>query len=99
MAEKYLKAAHNIEIVAFVSSIGNVAMEPMTTYGRIEDEAEWLGKWKKWWGYLKNITRAEVDSNEVRCPDAEIAQKMREVSFLNWIMLWDASSDYGLFPK
>ncbi|KAJ3053273.1 hypothetical protein HK097_004665 [Rhizophlyctis rosea] len=78
VAEKYLALTHGIEVVAFVSSIGNVAMEPMSVWESQEQEAEWLGRWKKWWQYLKTVQRKEVDASDVRCPDPEIAQKMRE---------------------
>jgi len=55
IAEKYLLEEYGIEIVAWVSSVGdhdssNVDME--------------------------TITRAEVDSNEIRCPDSQAAEKM-----------------------
>ncbi|KAJ3369933.1 hypothetical protein HDU91_006733 [Kappamyces sp. JEL0680] len=76
VAEKYLSITHGIEVVAFVSSVGAVAMEP---YGEYEDgNQEWLDKWKKWWAYLKTVNRKQVDSNEVRCPDEKVAAKMRE---------------------
>ncbi|KND02763.1 chorismate synthase [Spizellomyces punctatus DAOM BR117] len=78
VAEKFLKLTHNVEIVAFVASIGHVTMEPMSGYGKPEEEAEWLARWEKWWGTLKTISREQVDANEVRCPDAEISQRMRE---------------------
>lgn len=70
---------HNVEIVAFVASIGNVTMEPMNGYCTSEQEVAWLAHWDKWWRTLKSISRTEVDDNEVRCPDTKVAQKMREV--------------------
>ncbi|TPX60842.1 chorismate synthase [Powellomyces hirtus] len=78
IAEKYLQLTHNVEIVAFVASIGNVSMEPMTGYGTPEEEPAWLARWNKWWKTLKTVTRKDVDSNEVRCPDTQIAGRMRE---------------------
>ena len=81
VAEKYLGQAHGIEIVAFVSAVGNVSMAPLDEFpegeGK-EKESEWLATWKNWWAYLKGVKRSEVDSNEVRCPDATAAAKMRE---------------------
>lgn len=84
LAEQYMKLAHNIEIVAFVSSVGHITMEPMEHYpdDSTGDESdakiiEWRAKWKQWWDYLRTIDRAQVDSNEVRCPSPEHTDKMR----------------------
>ncbi|KAJ3328504.1 hypothetical protein HDU76_009841 [Blyttiomyces sp. JEL0837] len=78
VAEKYLKTVHGIEIVAFVNSIGSITMEPMSFYPGKEQETEWLSKWSQWWETLDTVSRAQVDSNEVRCPDATTADKMRQ---------------------
>lgn len=79
VAEKFLTIAYGIEIVAFVSSVGAVTMEPMEEFDEDKtDEASWMTKWEKWWSYLHKVTRKEVDSNEVRCPDIKVAAKMRE---------------------
>ncbi len=56
IAERMLKHAHGIEIVAWVSGVGTVqtrAVDPLT------------------------VTRAAVDGNLVRCPDAEAAAAMQ----------------------
>jgi hypothetical protein len=79
--KRYLKLVHGIEIVAFVASVGHVSMEPMSVYPGESAESEWLGKWNQWWSKLDSVARADVDSNEVRCPDSEIADKMRQVCF------------------
>ena len=81
VAEKYLKLAHGIEIVAFVCSVGHVNMEPMEDYAGPESEETWRGQWSKWWETLHGVSRQDVDSNEVRCPDQEVAQRMREVGW------------------
>lgn len=78
VAEKYLKNAYGIEIVAFVSSVGAVKMEPMEEFDDAEDSAAWMRKWGNWWKYLHTVKREDVDSNEVRCPDIEAAARMRE---------------------
>ncbi|KAJ3288733.1 hypothetical protein HDU79_004623 [Rhizoclosmatium sp. JEL0117] len=83
VAEKYLKLVHGIEIVAFVASVGNVSMIPFgDPNGGFPDdaakEAEWMKSWEGWWERLNTVTREQVDSNEVRCPDEKAAQKMRE---------------------
>lgn len=77
VAEKYLTQCHGIQVVAFVSSVGAVSMEPLDDYEE-DKEKEWMTKWKEWWKFLKNVTRQQVDSNEVRCPDAKTAEKMRQ---------------------
>ncbi|TPX33350.1 chorismate synthase [Synchytrium microbalum] len=43
-----------------------------------EREAAYVARWSAWWKRLATVTRADVDSNEVRCPDAETCKKMRE---------------------
>ncbi|KAJ3382960.1 hypothetical protein HDU84_003938 [Entophlyctis sp. JEL0112] len=83
IAEKYLKTAYGIEIVAFVCSVGHVSMVPFDDMNGafLEDpakEKEWMDSWKSWWNVLHSVTRADVDANEVRCPDAKTAQAMRE---------------------
>eukprot|EP00842_Homolaphlyctis_polyrhiza_P004674 jgi/Hompol1/5207/HPOL_004231-RA len=79
VAEKYLRSAYGIEIVAFVSSIGPVSIEPMIPFTSVDAKDEWMSKWKSWWSLLKNVQRETVDANEVRCPVPEVADKMREV--------------------
>ncbi|KAJ1538569.1 hypothetical protein HK405_013696, partial [Cladochytrium tenue] len=89
VAEKYLRLAHGIEIVAFVSSVGAVSCEPMDDfYPSLEDgddaaaaaekERAWRRKWEAWWDTLATVTRADVDASvPVRCPDAPAAARMR----------------------
>lgn len=66
IAEKYLKEAFNIEIVSFVSSVGDISMYPT----KIEE-------YPKFWELIENVTREQVDATEVRCPDPEYAEKFR----------------------
>jgi hypothetical protein len=40
---------------------------------------EWLNSWKTWWAFLDNVTRQQVDSNELRCPDPNSYQEMIKV--------------------
>lgn len=56
VAEKYLGEEHDIEIVAWVSSVGCIDASP----GLVEGD----------------ISRADVDSTPVRCPDSAVAEKM-----------------------
>jgi chorismate synthase len=72
IAEKYLKEAFGVEIVAFVGSVGKVALP----YAHEEDEV--LGK--EYLDLIKTITRAEVDKEITRCPHKETSAKMEEVS-------------------
>ncbi|KAJ3196036.1 hypothetical protein HK101_010276 [Irineochytrium annulatum] len=78
VAEKYLREAHGVEIVAFVNSIGGIVMEPSAAFPGDAAAAPWMATWQKWWSILDTVTRPDVDSNEVRCPDAETAGRMRE---------------------
>ncbi len=57
IAEKFLAQEYGIEIVAWVSSVGEVEA------GTID---------------FSSVTRAQVDANEVRCPDQKAAQLMAE---------------------
>ncbi|KAI9334587.1 chorismate synthase [Obelidium mucronatum] len=83
VAEKYLKLVHGIEIVAFVCSVGSVSVMPFGDPSGAfptdpAQEKAWRESWEGWWKLLNTVTRADVDSNEVRCPDAKKAQEMRE---------------------
>jgi len=72
IAERYLKLAYGVEIVAFVSSVGKVHMPESSTDSDLLSE-----------DYLKllhGLTREDVDQNLVRCPHAETAEAMEEVS-------------------
>ncbi|MCK4503304.1 MAG: chorismate synthase [Desulfuromonadales bacterium] len=55
IAEKYLREEFGIEIVAWVSSVGNHDANNIN---------------------MDTITRAEVDANDIRCPDQLAAEKM-----------------------
>lgn len=67
IAEKFLTKANNVEIVAFVSSIGEVSMN------RNPNDATFQK-------ILNTITREEVDAcGPVRCPDAAIKDEMVRV--------------------
>ncbi|CAB4382383.1 chorismate synthase [Rhizophagus irregularis] len=71
IAEKYLKLVHGVEIVAFVSSVSNIAM-PF-----INEQDERLFP-EDFWELLNTIRREEVDKDAVRCPDKTVSDKMRE---------------------
>lgn len=72
IAERFLSLALGIEVVAFVSSVGKVAMK------FVEEEAEG-GVGADFLELLGTISREVVDGDETRCPDREVADRMREV--------------------
>ena len=74
IAEKYLSLAHDISIVAFVSSVGPIHLFPATpTHPTAATNPSFLS-------LLSTITRSEVDSHlPVRCPDAASASQMSDL--------------------
>lgn len=71
IAEKYLKLAYGVEIVAFVGSVGPIALP----FAQEEDEV--LGK--EYLDLVSSVTREQVDKEITRCPHAETSKKMEEV--------------------
>lgn len=73
IAEKYLKLAHGIEIVAFTSSVGPVHMFPPTAeHPSASTNPAFLQ-------LIDGITREQVDSFvPVRCPDEAAGEKMKK---------------------
>ncbi|CAG8511283.1 8890_t:CDS:2 [Cetraspora pellucida] len=71
IAEKYLKLAHGIEFVAFVSSVSSVVMP----FIHMEDDRLFP---QDFWELLNTITREEVDKDPVKCPNKEVSERMRE---------------------
>ncbi len=73
IAEKYLKLAHGIEIVAWVSSVGAVHMFPPTAkHPTPSTNPDFLA-------LIDSITRNKVDEFvPVRCPDKAASEKMAE---------------------
>lgn len=73
IAEKYLSLTHGVEIVSFVSSVGNEHLFPPTP------EHPTAATNPLYLSLLSTITRAEVDSFlPVRCPDAGASKRMAE---------------------
>jgi chorismate synthase len=78
IAERYLWKVHGVEIVAFTSGIGSVQMpwfevgEPMS--GSSKERFDRVNQ------LLVQVTREQVDKSTVRCPDAEMADRMEQVS-------------------
>ena len=74
IAEKYLELSHNVQIVAFVSSVGNEQLFPLTpAHPSFSTNPDFLK-------LIETIDRPTVDSfAPVRCPDTEAAQRMTKV--------------------
>lgn len=74
IAEKYLKLAHNIEIVAFVSSVGNEHLFPPTP------EHPFYSTNPKFLNLIATISRQTVDNfAPVRCPNPEASERMTKL--------------------
>lgn len=67
VAEKFLRLANGVEIVAFVSAVGDVSMD--------RDPSS-----KKFLDLLNTITRDQVDeAGPIRCPDPAVADQMVKI--------------------
>jgi len=78
IAEKYLKIAYGIEIVAFVSSVGKIHIpDYKSTATENEDDdsvADVLSE--EFRNLLSTISREQVDGHLTRCPHPETAERM-----------------------
>lgn len=74
IAEKYLKEAYGVEIVAFVGSVGRVHLP----FAHTDEEV--LSK--EYMDLIRGVSREEVDKEITRCPHKETSVKMEEVSQL-----------------
>lgn len=74
IAEKYLSLAHGVEIIAFVSSVGNEHLfKPTPEYPASSTNPAFLSM-------LQTITRKTVDEHvPVRCPDTGAAKRMADL--------------------
>ncbi|EJT98950.1 chorismate synthase [Dacryopinax primogenitus] len=83
IAEKYLRQAYGIEIVAFVSSVGKITI-PSTpsptgissTAPSVEEDSAEDALSPEFREILKTVTRAQVDAHPTRCPHPATAEKM-----------------------
>ncbi|PPQ67400.1 hypothetical protein CVT25_005979 [Psilocybe cyanescens] len=84
IAEKYLKLAYGIEIVAFVSSVGKIHLPstalPSLTPGNLDEEDDTAqdALSKDFVNLLSTITREDVDKYLTRCPHPETSEKMTQ---------------------
>lgn len=81
IAEKYLKLAHGIEIVGFVSSVGKIQIPTSSTIASTSEDDDQIDDAlnPEYINLLKTITREEVDKDITRCPHAETQEKMKAV--------------------
>ncbi|OBZ80102.1 Chorismate synthase [Grifola frondosa] len=78
IAEKYLKLAHGIEIVAFVSSVGKVHL-PFAPASQVVDEDDDTIEdplSPEFCELLRTVTREQVDGQATRCPHLETSERM-----------------------
>ncbi|KAG0144095.1 hypothetical protein CROQUDRAFT_65382 [Cronartium quercuum f. sp. fusiforme G11] len=84
IAEKFLKLAYGIEIVAFVSSVGQVHFTTKSLKAPVSNvtnevhcvDENWCDP--EYMQYLSNLTRADVDKSLVRCPHLPSSALMEE---------------------
>ncbi|KAJ6519247.1 chorismate synthase [Mycena sanguinolenta] len=79
IAEKYLKLAYGIEIVAFVSSVGKVHI-PLAAPSAVDEETDDAPEplSEEFRMLLKTISRDEVDKHTTRCPHLDTAERMKQ---------------------
>lgn len=74
VAEKYLKEAHGVEIVAFTNSVGSEKLFPPTA-----EHPSQTGN-PSFLNLINTITREQVDNFlPVRCPDGEASKRMESL--------------------
>jgi len=96
IAEKYLKEAFGVEIVAFVTSVGKVKIP----FVDADEEEGPLGK--EYVALINKVTREDVDKELSRCPHKETSEKMEEVSSFRSSDLKYTSDIFGFlsgYPK
>ncbi|KAI0035288.1 chorismate synthase [Vararia minispora EC-137] len=78
IAEKYLKEAYGVEIVAFVSSVGKIHMPSSTPASADSEDDDVTGDVpsSEFRELLSTITRADVDKFVTRCPHPETSERM-----------------------
>ena len=86
IAERYLKMAYGVEIVAFVSSVGKVqlpsSVAPPSQAAADDDDSVEDALSPEFVELLKTVTREQVDAQPTRCPHAETSEKMVKVRLL-----------------
>ena len=86
IAEKYLKLAYGVEIVAFVSSVGKIKLPsvvgPPSQAAADDDDTVEDVLTPEFVQLLKTVTREQVDAHPTRCPHAETAERITKVRTL-----------------
>ncbi|KAJ3971377.1 chorismate synthase [Lentinula raphanica] len=94
IAEKYLKTAFGIEVVAFVSSVGKInipfSVPSSSPSNEDEDDVEDALS-EEFRNLLATVTRDQVDRHATRCPHPETAERMTQ----RIIRAKDASDSIG----
>ncbi|KAJ7789475.1 chorismate synthase [Mycena olivaceomarginata] len=78
IAERYLKLAHGIEIVAFVSSVGKIHIPVSTAAADDESDDAPEPLSEEFRKLLATVSREEVDKHATRCPHPESAERMKQ---------------------
>ncbi|KAI9024278.1 chorismate synthase [Phycomyces nitens] len=73
IAEKYLRLAHGVEIVAFTSSVGKVNMPFINDLHENDDVKP------EFYEFLNTINREKVDQDITRCPHPKTAEDIKEL--------------------
>ncbi|KAG8999398.1 hypothetical protein FRB90_012084 [Tulasnella sp. 427] len=78
IADLYLSQVHNIEIVAFVSSVGKISI-PSTTISSTKEDEDHVDDVlnPEYIELLKTVTRAKVDEDVTRCPHEGTREAMK----------------------
>lgn len=83
IAEKFLKTAYGVEIVAFVSGVGPIhlssrSLKPLPVNGSShsldQDLEDYSGP--EYLEFLSTVTRSQVDASTVRCPHEPTTERM-----------------------
>ncbi len=102
IAEKYLKTAFGVEIVAFVSSVGKIhlpasvappSLTPLNTDEDDDTAQDALSP--EFINLLATITREEVDKHPTRCPHEETAGRMTKVSVISTLPAFETDLKRG----
>lgn len=81
IAERYLKFAYGVEIVAFVTSVGKIHLPVTDAASSVDDDNDdapepMSEEFRK---LLATVSREEVDKHPTRCPHPETAERMKKV--------------------
>ncbi|KAF8323332.1 chorismate synthase [Clavulina sp. PMI_390] len=82
IAEKYLKLAYGIEIVAFVSSVGKIHLPSFVSakadVGNDDNDEVEDALSPEFLSILKTVSREQVDAHPTRCPHIPTADRMTQ---------------------